>query len=153
MVVRTFCLTCLALCLGPWMLGEAGARFFRPGQIPNGPVNSCSNCHMSPFGGDARNLFGQTVEANFLSAVGEGGQVLWGPELAALDADGDGFTNGEELGDPQGDWKAGDENPGDPEAVTKPWDAESHPPEPARPTAVEATSWARIKEIVGAVLD
>ena len=150
MVVRTLRLFCFAFCLGPWMLGEAEARFFRPGQIPNGPVNSCSNCHMSPRGGDARNAFGRAVEAEFLN---EDGNVLWGPELAAIDSDGDGFTNGEELGDPEGVWKAGDESPGDPEAVTKPWDAESHPPEPAQPTAVEATSWARIKEIVATVLD
>ena len=152
MVVRILRLISFAL-LGPWMLGEAEARFFRPVQIPNGPVNSCSNCHMSAFGGDARNEFGQTVEANFLSASGEEGNVLWGPELAAIDSDGDGFTNGEELGDPEGTWKAGDEDPGDPEAVTKPWDPDSHPPEPPEATAVAATSWAKIKQIVGAVLD
>ncbi len=150
MVVRMLRLICFALCLGPWMLGDAEARFFRPGQIPNGPVNTCSNCHMSPRGGDARNAFGRTVEAEFLS---EDGNVLWGPKLAAIDSDEDGFTNGEELGDPEGTWKAGDESPGDPEAVTKPGDPESHPPEPAQPTAVEATSWAKIKEIVGAALD
>ena len=74
MVVRMLCLT-LACCLSPWMLGKAEARFLRPGQIPNGPVNSCSNCHMSAFGGDARNAFGQTVEANFLTQNGEDGQV------------------------------------------------------------------------------
>lgn len=152
MVVRTR-LICFALCLGPWVAGDADARFFRPSQIPNGPVNSCSTCHMSPFGGDARNAFGRTVEADFLTATGNGGNVLWGPDLAAIDSDGDGFTNGEELGDPEGVWKIGDEHPGDPERVTKPWDAESHPPEPEPPTAVESSSWAEVKEIFGAVLD
>ena len=39
------------------------------------------------------------------------------------------------------------------EAVTKPWDAESHPPEPEIPSAVEATSWAQFKKLVHDVLD
>ena len=34
-----------------------------------------------------------------------------GTRTAALDADGDGATNGEELGDPDGTWQQGDANP------------------------------------------
>ena len=67
--------------------------FSRPGYVslvPNGDVNSCSTCHegppiLNPFGSD------------FLAAG-----FSWTPALAALDSDGDGFTNGQELGDPKG---------------------------------------------------
>jgi hypothetical protein len=36
---------------------------------------------------------------------------LWGPAFAALDSDGDGATNGQELGDPEGIWLPGDPAP------------------------------------------
>ena len=54
------------------------------------------------------NPFGLTVEGDFLTAINLSGNVIWGPELAAIDSDGDGFTNGEELGDPEGTWQPGD---------------------------------------------
>lgn len=108
------------------------ARSFRPAEIPNGDVNRCSNCHLNPAGGGARNVFGQEVENNFLSTPGAAGHVQWGPSLAAIDSDGDGFTNGEELQDPNGTWKPGDPAPGDPSLVTLPGDSTSHP----SPTAV-----------------
>ena len=88
------------------------------------------NCHMSESGGDARSAFDLSLENDFL--VEENGQfnVVWGPELAAIDSDGDGFTNGEEPGDGEGAWRLGDDSPGDPSAVTLPGDPESHLPEP-----------------------
>jgi hypothetical protein len=60
--------------------------------IPNGSVNSCCNCHQacSP---PALNPFGSAFSAN---------GHLWNAALATLDSDGDGFTNGQELGDPTG---------------------------------------------------
>lgn len=125
------------------------ARAQRVGQIPNGGVSGCANCHVSAAGGGPRNLFGQMVEADFLTSVGFSGRVQWGPELAKLDADGDGFTNGEELGDPEGLWKAGDADPGEATAITLPGDPVSHPslPEPEI-SAVESTTWAQVKEAV-----
>jgi hypothetical protein len=54
---------------------------------------------MSPAGRDARNAFGLEVE-KLVTAGGR--EVFWGPALALLDSDGDGFTNGQELGDPEG---------------------------------------------------
>ncbi len=135
-----------------WMLADdAAARPHRPGQIPSGFVNNCSNCHMSPIGGDARNPFGQTVEGNFLTAIGDFGNVLWGPELAAIDSDGDGFTNGEELGDPEGTWQIGDPAPIDAADVTLPGDPDSHPPDV--PTAVAPSTWARVKAAVAQLLN
>ncbi|HEX3073868.1 MAG TPA: hypothetical protein VHP30_09675, partial [Ignavibacteriales bacterium] len=98
---------------------SAGLIYGRPhrvGQIPNGAVNGCSNCHMSPSGGDARNAFGQLVEAKFLS----GGNVVWGPELAMIDSDGDGVSNGAELQDPYGAWAPGQPDPGSSSSVTLP---------------------------------
>ena len=90
-------------------------------QIPNGQKNSCSNCHISSAGGGSRNVFGKTVE-NSIS----GGKVRW-DKVFNIDSDGDGFTNGEELQDPDGQWSIGQANPGVSTLVTKPWDPSSKP--------------------------
>ena len=106
----------------------AEARSGRQTQIPNGADFRCTSCHTSPSGG-ARNSFGTAVAAGLTSPAAEA-LAGWGPLLAGLDSDGDGFTNGEELGDPDGTWTVGDPNPtfdatnpGDPDsfpAVTDP---------------------------------
>jgi glucose/arabinose dehydrogenase len=101
------------------------ARPARVGQIPNGSIRGCLNCHVSPESGGPRNPFGQQIEAGFLSAPGPTGVVLWGPELAGLNADGDGRSNGAELQDPTGAWSVGQPQPGDPALVTNPGIAES----------------------------
>lgn len=113
--------------LGLFLFTQVFARPFRPGQIPNGSVNKCANCHINPLGGGERNAFGKLVEARFLTAKNSSGNVLWGPELASLDADGDGVTNGEELQDPYGLWQKDQPAPGDPSLVTLPGDAASNP--------------------------
>jgi hypothetical protein len=65
---------------------------------------------------------GLAIEAEFLSTLSDSGDVLWGPELASRDSDGDGFTNGDELGDPEGTGIA------DPDAiVSAPGDAADFP--------------------------
>ena len=113
--------------------------------MPNGISLGCVACHVSSGGGGPRNAFGLQIEADFLSQAGFSGVVLWGPELAALDADGDGATNGEELGDPDGTWQQGDANPEG--EIFFPWDAESTPPPPPppAPTAIETAGWGQIK--------
>ncbi|MCZ7602594.1 MAG: T9SS type A sorting domain-containing protein [Melioribacteraceae bacterium] len=103
------------------------ARSFRVNEIPNGNVNTCANCHVSSLGGGPRNAFGTEVENNFLDVPGASGHVLWGSQLAALDSDGDGFTNGEELQDPNGTWTTGSSQPGNPEFVTNPGDPNDFP--------------------------
>jgi glucose/arabinose dehydrogenase len=113
-------LVCLSAAAAP-----ALARPPRVGQIPNGAVRGCLNCHVSPESGGPRNAFGQQIEAGFLSVPGQTGTVLWGPTLAALDADGDGLTNGTELQDPAGAWAVGQPQPGDAALVTNPGFAES----------------------------
>ena len=130
----------------------ADARPHRPGQVPHGQTLGCGLCHNSQFGGDARNLFGQMVEQGFLTSIGPDGDVEWGPELAALDADGDGATNGEELQDPQGTWSPGDPAPGDASAVTRPGDPDSTPP-PPEPTSVTASTWAQVKAVARRLLE
>jgi hypothetical protein len=103
------------------------ARNFRVNEIPNGSVHHCANCHINPAGGGPRNAFGQEVERNHLTASGAGGHVRWGADLAGKDSDGDGFTNGQELQDPSGDWIAGSPIPGNPTLVSNPGDPTSFP--------------------------
>lgn len=92
--------------------------------LPNGEVNACANCHTDAMGGGELNPFGQSVDEllDFFST-----DPFWDEALAMQDADGDGFTNGEELQDPEGTWSAGDEAPGDPTLVTNPGDPEDAP--------------------------
>ncbi len=103
----------------------ASARSFRVSMLPNGEVFGCATCHTSPAGGGPRNPFGRAVEA----ITGSSSRAFWSATLAALDSDGDGFSNGTELGDPEGDfsvipgWKV--TNPGS--AASKP--AENRPPQ------------------------
>lgn len=102
---------------------EAEARNFRPGRIPNGGVFDCANCHSSSGGGDNRNPFGQLVESTIGGTSAD--IAFWGQALASVDSDGDGFTNGQELGDPSGNWpgqsaRPGATNPGDPASRPRP---------------------------------
>ena len=100
------------------------SRAFRVNQLPNGTTYRCLNCHMSIAGDGPLNPFGQDVSAKFLNSKGD---VVWGPELANLDSDGDGYTNGQELQDPEGKWEIGDSDPGKPNLVTLPGDSTSKP--------------------------
>jgi uncharacterized surface protein with fasciclin (FAS1) repeats len=83
--------------------------------LPNGNALGCAACHNNPGGGGARNAFGLDVEA---IVGGPSSTPFWTAALAAEDSDEDDFTNGEEVGDPEGDgtvvsgWIP--TNPGDP---------------------------------------
>jgi len=105
-------------------LNESFSRSWRPSQIPNGGVFLCSNCHVNSGGGGVLNKFGQQVYDFGLTSPE--GDVVWS-EIFDLDADGDGFTNGEELQDPDGLWKIGNDDPGDIDFVKKPWDNNDFP--------------------------
>ena len=93
----------------------------RVNQIPNGNKFQCASCHISAGGGGARTLFGETVNDNLSN-----GNVRW-DLIFNIDSDGDGFANGEELQDPDGQWSIGQANPGDPSLVTQPWNPNSKP--------------------------
>lgn len=98
-------------------------RSFRVSKVPHGNKFSCNTCHTNG-GGTPRNAFGLEVEKRVSP---NGTESFWSPALAALDSDGDGFTNGEELQDPNGVWVEGTANPGDANLVTNPGDAGSIP--------------------------
>ena len=97
---------------------EIQARSSYVNKIPNGSVNRCANCHIRPSGGGPKNDFGLDVE----DALVRQGRSFWTAILASKDSDGDGFTNGEELGDPEGDGAA---IPG--AAISLPGDADDFP--------------------------
>src|SRR5512133_2225584 len=74
--------------------------------IPNGNLNSCLNCHTDMVG-PARNSFGEAVWVSMdYVAADAGGVPVWA-DLCSGDADGDGQTNGQELGDPCCSWQVG----------------------------------------------
>jgi len=98
-------------------------RSFRVSKVPYGSKYSCNTCHTNG-GGSPLNPFGLDVESR---VTPDGTEVFWGPELAALDSDGDGFTNGEELQDPDGLWSEGSPSPGDPALVTHPGNPNDFP--------------------------
>ena len=84
--------------VGLLSVAAADARPWRVEQLPNGSKFSCGNCHHSPYGGP-RNAFGLAVEKE----VARGSRAaFWSSVLAAKDSDGDGASNGAELGDPDG---------------------------------------------------
>ena len=106
--------------------GGLEARGCRPDLIPNGGVHRCSNCHVSSRGGGRRTPFGQDVR-DFIR--GSSCAEFWEAELAALDSDGDGRSNGEELLDPSGSWRPqASPCPGDSARVTNPGVSDDPPP-------------------------
>ena len=122
----------LTALMGGWEVAEVEARGFRVNMMPHGNVAGCNTCHTTG-GGSARNAFGLAVGAR----VSPGGnEVFWGAALAALDSDGDGFTNGQELQDPNGTWRSGQLPPGNVSLVTQPGNAASRPqPQQQAPVA------------------
>lgn len=78
--------------------------------IPNGNLNSCLNCH-TDLVGPTLNSFGDSVFASMDYVTADaGGMPVWS-ELCGGDSDGDGQTNGQELGDPCCTWQEGQSAP------------------------------------------
>jgi MYXO-CTERM domain-containing protein len=106
MLRTTLCISSVAALL--LAASPASARSFREQQLPAGSALSCNACH----NGNQLNPFGEAMLADFLTPGSVGSaDVVWGPAFAALDSDGDGVTNGQELGDPNGTWLPGDPEP------------------------------------------
>lgn len=95
------------------------ARDFRVHEIPNGGHFQCQNCHEDNTG-KSFTSFGSDAKSHLVkdgSGVSQE-HVLWDQAWCQRDSDGDGRSNGEELGDPDCNWAAGDANP--PGPVTNP---------------------------------
>jgi len=100
----------------------AHARTTWTDKVPNNAVHACSTCHLEE---PDLNWFGADVYLSYRDTR----EFEW-PALFAGDSDRDGWTNGEELGDPCGTWAPGGSPPLD--VVSNPGDAESVlPAEPA----------------------
>lgn len=104
------------------------------GSIPNGfkvkgARHPLAIGHVNQNGGGARNQFGTDFHNN---------QYKWTKTLCRMDSDGDGATNGEELGDPECVWKKG-KTPSRTSEITHPGiphslDTENNPQAAKRPT-------------------
>ncbi len=86
------------------LINSAWARNFRVAQLPNGTRYQCMNCHLNPVGG-AVNIFGLDIMRTL-----NGDQANWSA-VCALDSDSDGYSNGQELGDPNCTWMIGQASP------------------------------------------
>ncbi len=118
---------------------ELEARSRRVGQLPNGGKFECNTCHTSG-GGSPRNPFG-IATFSFMNTPSAAGNVEWVAELAMLDSDGDGFTNGEELQDALGEWRIPAADPGMFSSVSNPGSALSVPSGDGRIVTVNLTGF------------
>lgn len=109
------------LIMCPVLTPKVEARPFRAAQVPNGNRFGCLTCHFNPTGG-AVNSFGYDVSLRLV-----GGNVNWSA-VCDLDSDGDEYTNGEELGDPECSWVEGASDPSG--TLTAPGDPNSFPRPP-----------------------
>jgi len=99
--------------------------------LPNGAVKSCDNCHtIAP----TRNSFGDEI-----NAIKGQPQSQWWPAVRAKDTDGDGQTNGEEMGDPCGTWAVGQTPPRTTD-ISNPGNAQDTSADPKTPTCPGSTT-------------
>lgn len=111
----------LTLFFGILMAAAAAeARPFRVNQLPSAP-GGCDTCH-TMGGGSPTNVFGRDVFQTLSGSPISSAAVNW-PALCVLDSDGDGASNGAELGDAACTWRVGQSSrtaladPADPASV------------------------------------
>lgn len=125
MARKHFALSAIAIFLALYLAGLARVSGHPEfvARIPNGAnvpgVKALG--HIDPNGGGARNDFGEAFEA---------AELAWTAELCQADSDGDGQTNGQELGDPCCEfnlasnavvrWSKGVSHPGDSSSKSDP---------------------------------
>jgi hypothetical protein len=126
--MRNAAMLTLATLLGAIALSSnAHAKAEYVTYLPNGGVHTCENCH--PGGNTlAINLFGQEASNQVGKPITE-----WWPALVDSDSDGDGQTNGQEMGDPCGDWLIGLDPPRTTD-ISNPGDAADVSADPDSPT-------------------
>lgn len=121
MIIRASCAAPRALLLLGFAVvfhpAGAGARNLFSTEIPNGEAHDCSACHINIDTALNLTWFGVDIALTYEDYTNP--KPIW-PSVYALDSDADGQTNGEELGDPCGDWAYGEaatfeetSNPGD----------------------------------------
>lgn len=101
---------------------SASAREFRVQDIPNGDKFTCLNCHGELEAKTFTNFGSQARQNLIVGGPVQEAHVEWST-LCPLDADGDGWSNGYELGDPDCTWVRGSADPGG--HVTNPGDPSS----------------------------
>ncbi|MEM9068520.1 MAG: EGF domain-containing protein [Myxococcota bacterium] len=103
----------VALACGVWGATPAFANF--PDRIPNGftggGAGRCGVCHVSSAGGGPRTAFGEDFRRGPNGIAGTSDDHTWSQWLAERDSDGDGWSNGQELGDPFRNWVPGGGSP------------------------------------------
>jgi MYXO-CTERM domain-containing protein len=102
----------LFVALSFWAAGfvAAPASANYPDSIPNGRIGDsgrCGVCHVSAAGGGERTSFGEDFRRGADGVAGTSDDRLWSRWLAGRDSDGDGWSNGQELGDPFANWTSG----------------------------------------------
>lgn len=111
-------------------MSNAWSRPIGPYKIPNGTkfTHPCKSCHVSDVPDDNFPDFTQ-----FKQDFGSTTPTIktWQLDLAMKDSDGDGFTNGEELQDPNANWvynaNTPTPDPGDSSYISNPSDPSSYP--------------------------
>ena len=91
--MKLFATSTFALVIATFVAGPAAALPGYVASLPNGNAFSCANCHINGADGP-RNAFGILAGQNKVA-----GAPLWSL-LWNVDSDLDGYTNGQELGDP-----------------------------------------------------
>ena len=113
---------------------HAAAHEYYAGRVPNpvttansvGTIRPCINCHNNPDGGSGcvgADVYMAPDVPFCLNPFGvqfRTASFTWNLALANMDADLDGFTNGQELQDPLGAWRPGQPQPGVPAYHTRP---------------------------------
>jgi len=122
--------------------------------IPNGDYtlpgnsNACQTCHITTTG-PTLNVFGTDVKITLKYGKPDWRGLLASDSetpLFALDSDGDGYSNGHELGDPSGAWAVGAQKPAG--TITNPANASSNSDSPLAVQRVQVpTTWAVIKAL------
>ncbi len=135
--------SCLALIAALFAASPrpVAAHEFYAGRVPNpattansvGTIRACINCHNNPDGGSGcvgADVYMAPDVPFCLNPFGvqfRAASFTWNAALAGMDADMDGFTNGQELQDPLGAWRPGQPQPGVPTYNTRPGFATDSP--------------------------
>jgi len=124
----------IVLCFAAVAPPPAFAHEYYAARVPNpsttansaGVIRPCINCHNNPDGGSGcvgADVYSAPDVPFCLNPFGlqfRAASYAWSMSLAGMDADMDGFTNGQELQDPLGAWRPGQPAPGVPAYATRP---------------------------------